>query len=62
MSKVTVSKFGGSSMADQVAMARSAKVAVERKSSIVVVSATYGTTDQLVSLVKNAERGHWNEC
>ena len=62
MSKVIVSKFGGSSMADQVAMARSAKIAIERKSTIVVVSATYGTTDQLLSLVKNAESGHWNEC
>lgn len=62
MSKIIVSKFGGSSMADQVAMSRSAKVALDRKSTIVVVSATYGTTDQLLSLVKNAEHGNWNEC
>jgi aspartate kinase len=59
---VIVSKFGGSSMADQVAMSRSAQIAIARKSTIVVVSATYGTTDKLVSLVKNAEIGQWNEC
>lgn len=59
---VVVSKFGGSSMADQVAMARSAQIAIERNSTIVVVSATYGTTNKLVGLVKNAELGQWNEC
>ena len=60
--EIIVSKFGGSSMKDQIAMARSAQIAVERKSTIVVVSATYGTTDILVNLVKKAEQGHWNEC
>lgn len=52
-----VSKFGGSSMADAIAMKRSAKVAVKQKSSIVVVSATYGTTNQLVELSKLALLG-----
>lgn len=62
MSKITISKFGGSSMADQISMVRSANIVVEKNSSIVVVSATYGTTDQLLSLVKSAESGLWNEC
>jgi aspartate kinase len=45
-----VSKFGGSSMADSVAMNRSALVALKQGAHIVVVSATYGTTNQLVEL------------
>lgn len=45
-----VSKFGGSSMADTIAMKRSAQVAYSKRSHIVVVSATYGTTNQLVEL------------
>jgi aspartate kinase len=60
--QIIVSKFGGSSMADYAAMTRSAQIAKERNSTIVVVSATYGTTDQLVALVKHAEAGLWNEC
>jgi aspartate kinase len=49
-----VSKFGGSSMADASAMRRSAEVAVQRNSNIVVVSATYGTTNQLHELARLA--------
>lgn len=53
----TVSKFGGSSMADATAMRRSAKVAHLKQSSVVVVSATYGTTNQLIELSKAAVEG-----
>lgn len=50
--KLIVSKFGGSSMADATAMRRSAQVAKSRGSHVVVVSATYGTTNQLHELAK----------
>lgn len=60
--QLVVSKFGGSSMADLAAMTRSANICLEQKSSIVLVSATYGTTDLLVSLCKNAAQGDWNLC
>ena len=42
---VTVAKFGGSSMADAEAIRRSAQVSFDHKANIVVVSATYGTTN-----------------
>jgi aspartate kinase len=53
-----VSKFGGSSMADAMAMKRSAQVAYQKQSSIVVVSATYGTTNQLIQLSQLAVQGN----
>lgn len=62
MSSLIVSKFGGSSMADFAAMTRSAKITLRQKTSIVLVSATYKTTDQLVSLVKDATLGDWSVC
>ena len=61
-SKIIVSKFGGSSMADHKSMIRSAKIVKEQNSTIVLVSATYKTTDFLVSLINNAQHGNWNEC
>lgn len=57
-----VAKFGGSSMADAKAMYRSAQISLEQHASIVLVSATYGTTDQLVALCENGQDGKWNEC
>ena len=60
--KITVSKFGGSSMKDHEAMIRSAKISMERNATITLVSATYGTTDQLHSLVDYAVEGNWNAC
>jgi aspartate kinase len=62
MSKIIVSKFGGSSMKDHEAMLRSAKISMEQKSTITLVSATYGTTDQLHALIDSAISGNWNEC
>jgi aspartate kinase len=59
---IVVSKFGGSSMKNYGAMVRSAQIAVEQKSSVVLVSATYGTTDQLVALAAAAGQGLWEEC
>ncbi|MEK7059858.1 MAG: lysine-sensitive aspartokinase 3 [Patescibacteria group bacterium] len=50
---IIVAKFGGTSMADAPAIAQSAKVAIVNKVALVVVSATSGTTNQLVELVKS---------
>jgi aspartate kinase len=60
--KIVVSKFGGSSMAGDVEMLRSASIVQTHKASIVVVSATYGTTDQLVNLASFAKQGQWEDC
>jgi len=62
MSEIIVSKFGGSSMRDAIAMHRSAAVADSQKSSFVLVSATYGTTNLLVELIEEAQSGHWGSC
>jgi aspartate kinase len=62
MSVITVSKFGGSSMKDHEAMLRSAKISLEQNSKVVLVSATYGTTDKLHTLIHKAETSKWDEC
>lgn len=62
MSKIIVSKFGGSSMKDHQAMLRSAEISKKQQSSITLVSATYGTTDKLHLLIDMAVQGQWNEC
>lgn len=49
-------------MKDAEAMLRSAEISKRQKSTITLVSATYGTTDQLHELVDRAEAGEWNEC
>lgn len=59
---IVVSKFGGSSMKDHEAMLRSAAISKKQNASITLVSATYGTTDQLHELVDLAVEGKWNEC
>ena len=60
--KIVVSKFGGSSMADTEAMLRSGKVTLAQNSKVVLVSATYGTTNQLVSLCKLSQQKDWRQC
>jgi aspartate kinase len=59
---VVVSKFGGTSMGDYQAMVRSATISLERKASVVVVSATSGTTDRLIEIAKLAGNGSLSEC
>lgn len=54
---LVVSKFGGTSMGDANCMLRSADVSLQRKSNIVVVSATSGTTNDLIKLGEVAEQG-----
>ena len=50
--KVVV-KFGGTSVQDDLAMRRSADIAIKRKAKVTLVSATSGTTNQLVKLALN---------
>ena len=59
---LVVSKFGGTSMGDANCMLRSAEVSVMRNSNIVVVSATSGTTNELIKLGELAEKGQLNEA
>jgi aspartate kinase len=57
-----VSKFGGTSMGTYEAMLRSAAISRERGSSLIVVSATSGTTDNLIELARVASHGQQDEC
>ena len=57
-----VSKFGGSSMADIPAMKRSAKIGNKYKSKLIIVSATYGTTNQLLETINLSLNGHIKEA
>ncbi len=52
-----ISKFGGTSMGDASCMLRSAEVSLTRESNIVVVSATSGTTNDLLNLGEFSEKG-----
>jgi aspartate kinase len=61
MAQLIVSKFGGTSMGDAPCMLRSAEVAARQGSSLVAVSATSGTTNDLISLGKTAESSSWEE-
>lgn len=61
MAQLIVSKFGGTSMGDAECMLRSAEVSFLRGSSLVAVSATSGTTNELISLGKTAESQPWPE-
>ncbi|MGZ3744383.1 MAG: lysine-sensitive aspartokinase 3 [Pseudobdellovibrionaceae bacterium] len=62
MNKIIVSKFGGTSMGDAACMLRSAEVAIKQKSSVVVVSATSGTTNELIELGKTSQAKPWLEA
>lgn len=59
--KKIVSKFGGTSMGDADCMIRSGEVALKQNSTIVVVSATSGTTNDLIFLGQVAEKGKKEE-
>ncbi len=52
MGKIIVAKFGGTSLADAKAINQAAKVTIQNKVSLVVVSATHSTTNSLVDLAK----------
>jgi aspartate kinase len=58
-----VAKFGGTSMAEETAIRRSAKVVASKKNvQLVVVSATSGTTNQLLELVAATQNEDWSQC
>ena len=53
MTSIKVSKFGGSSMKDAVAMKRSASIIKShQKNQLTIVSATYGTTNELEEIME----------
>lgn len=56
-----VSKFGGTSMGNAECLRRSAEVAHQQKSNLVVVSATSGTTNSLLKIGLSAELQDWPE-
>ena len=60
--KIIVSKFGGTSMGDAVCMKRSAGVVYRQNSKLVVVSATSGTTNDLIELATAAEKSSWENA
>lgn len=60
--KLVVSKFGGTSMGDAQCMLRSAEVCFHQNSFLVVVSATSGTTNQLIELGQKAQSAQWQDC
>lgn len=62
MSKIVVSKFGGTSMGNFEAMKRAAEISKERGSGLICVSATSGTTDKLIETAKLASTGKLDEC
>lgn len=57
-----ISKFGGTSMGDASCMLRSAEVSLKQRSNIVVVSATSGTTNDLIQLGESSEKGLYSEA
>lgn len=54
---LVVSKFGGTSMGNAECMLRSAEVSVQQNSYLICVSATSGSTNQLIALGQTAEKG-----
>lgn len=61
-SMLIVSKFGGTSMGDAGCMMRSAEVSLKQNSKLIVVSATSGTTNDLIELAKTAEKSSWEKA
>ncbi|XGC80978.1 lysine-sensitive aspartokinase 3 [Bdellovibrio bacteriovorus] len=62
MAHLIVSKFGGTSMGDAACMLRSAEVSFKQGSSLIAVSATSGTTNDLIALGKTSESQSWLEA
>lgn len=54
-----VSKFGGTSMGDADCMLRSARICLSQNSKLVIVSATSGTTNQLIEVGHQALKTDW---
>jgi aspartate kinase len=58
MKSMVVAKFGGTSVANIEAMKKSATIAKNEKATLVVVSATSGTTNKLIEVMNLAENGN----
>lgn len=59
LKNLVVAKFGGTSMGDAACMLRSAEVTLKRQARFVVVSATSGTTNDLIELARTSEKSSW---
>jgi aspartate kinase len=57
--KLIVAKFGGTSMGNAQAMRQSAAIVRDHAAPLVVVSATSGTTNQLLDIIAAATSGDW---
>ncbi|MFZ4713655.1 MAG: hypothetical protein ACOYL6_08090 [Bacteriovoracaceae bacterium] len=57
MKNFVVAKFGGTSVQNISAMKKSAVIANNEKAQLVVVSATSGTTNKLIEIMRIAELG-----
>ncbi len=57
-----VSKFGGTSMGDAECMKRSAKLAYQQNAKIIVVSATSGTTNDLIEMARVSSTSSWENA
>ncbi len=60
--RVKVAKFGGTSLADAKSIKQSASVAKKNDASIIVVSATAGTTNILIELAENLAKAPSTEA
>ena len=60
--QLIVSKFGGTSMGDAECMMRSAEVSLKQGSKLIVVSATSGTTNDLLELARTSEKSSWEKA
>lgn len=60
--KLIVSKFGGTSMGSFEAMLRSAQISKDMDSFLIAVSATSGTTDELIELAHLASKAQMDEA
>ena len=62
MNSFVVSKFGGTSVANASCMLKSAQIAWQQNSNLIVLSATSGTTNLLIEIAQKAEKNTWLEC
>lgn len=62
MAKWIVAKFGGTSMGTIDSMKRCAQIVDQKQANVIVVSATSGTTNQLVELTAMGQTGKWEQA
>jgi len=62
MNDFVVAKFGGTSMKDAQAITRSGHIAIAKQANIVVVSATSGSTNEILQMIAASTTKNWKEC